>query len=57
MWKRWECESIPEWSPKESRKSGGKGYFAEEELVDTVEWEDKVEKVEKLECLVEVAKK
>ena len=50
MWKRWECESIPEWSPKESRKSGGKGYFAEEELVDTVEWEDKVEKVEKQEC-------
>ena len=48
---------IPEWSPKESRRNGVRGCSAEEELVDTVEWEDKVEKVEKLECLVEVAKK
>ena len=57
MWKRWGCESIPEWSPKENRKNGGKGCCAEEELVDTAEWEHKVEKVEKQECWVEVARK
>ena len=50
MWKRWECESIPGWNPKESQTNGVKGYFAEEELVDTVEWEDNVEKVEKQGC-------
>ena len=56
MWRKWECELSPEWNPKESRKSGGKDCFSEEESVDKVEWEDKVEKVEKQECSVEVAR-
>ena len=54
MWNTWECSQSPEWSPKESRKSGVKGCCVEEESVDKVEWEDKVEKVEKQECSVDV---
>ena len=41
-------------SSKESQKSGMKDCCAEEESVDKVEWEDKVEKVEKQECSVDV---
>ena len=37
-----------------SRRNGAKGCCAEEESVDKVEWEDKVEKVEKQECSVDV---
>ena len=50
MWRKWGCESIPVWIPTESRKNGVKGCSVEEELVDTAEWEDKVEKVERQEC-------
>ena len=41
----------------QSRRNGVKGCCAEEESVDKVEWEDKVEKVEKQECSVEVARR
>ena len=48
------CWQNPGWSPSESLRNGGKGCCAEEESVDKVEWEDKVEKVEKQECSVDV---
>ena len=57
MWRKWECAWSPEWGPKESRENGGKDWCVEEASVDKVEWEDKVEKVEKQECSVEVARK
>ena len=40
-----------------SRRNGAKGCCAEEESVDKVELEDKVEKVGKQECSVDVEEK
>ena len=45
---------TPGWSPRVSQKSGVNGCCAEEESVDKVEWEDRIEKVEKQECSVDV---
>ena len=54
LWRREGPGWTPEWSLWESQWKCVKGWCDEEESVDKAELEGKVEKVGRLECLVEV---